>query len=159
MVRVFDVVFKRRLTFSNSAPSDNLSISCSRTTTFWLICGQRNRISIYTSPQTEVQPMVPTYISQFSLGHLQLHPPARLLLLHTALKALQDALLWMKQAQQPWTCEQHSNLRVNMNPKQHGLTVSAKTLLYVSQSFCRILCVSSASFSFFSSPWWWSRVS
>lgn len=38
-----------------------------------------------------------TYFSTLSLWYLQLHPPARLLLFHAALKALQDALLWTPQ--------------------------------------------------------------
>lgn len=38
-----------------------------------------------------------TYLFELSLRHLQLHPPARLLLLHAVLEALQDALLWMQQ--------------------------------------------------------------
>jgi len=86
-----------------------------------------------------------TYLSEPSLWQLQLHLPARLLLLHAVLETLQDALLWRPQE---WQLSLEGDAATEAQTSNPHLTVSANTFLYVSQSFCRILWLSSASFSF-----------
>lgn len=64
-----------------------------------------------------------TYLSQLSLWQLKLYPPARFLLLHTALETLQDTLL-LKQQEWPLslasvvTMEHH---RITAKPSSHRL--------------------------------------
>lgn len=102
-----------RRTFSISAPSVSLSISCSMAVTFWLIwwkttqkendameretgCNNLSRQWSGIWPASCFLLNLNTYLFELSLRHLQLHPPARLLLLYAALEALKDSLLWMQ---------------------------------------------------------------
>lgn len=153
-------VFRERLTFSISAPSVSLSISCSKAATLWLIYGKRHRDVQLKRTKIQEFKHISGLVFSLELGE------------HAPLPALLASAPASSSSETP-PAPHCSGAAAGFPPViaagtwlivgslchptcillKIGLTVSAKTFLYVSQSFCRILWVSSASLSFSESAW------
>lgn len=159
----------RGLTFSNSPPSVSLSISCSKLVTFWLIWDEKNKrdamkrehsviicnhsdwvlVKGVVTCQTWILTSRSSTCDKSSFTFQRDSSCSTLFWRRCKIPSCGCSIIDSS------VCARDYNAAMNAikKKKKNSLTVSTKTFLYVSQSFCRIFWFSSASFSFSASPY------